>query len=69
MRTNIVLDDFLVDEAFRYSEVNTKKALIHQALSEFVENHSRLDLRELEGKIAFSENYDYKELRNDNGIG
>ena len=63
MRTNIVLDDELVREAFKYSLAKTKKELIHEALREYVENRRRKDLRELKGKIDFREDYDYKSLR------
>ena len=63
MRTNIVLDDNLVKEAFKLSKVKTKKELIHLALKEFVENKRRLSLLELEGKIEFAEGYSYKRLR------
>jgi Arc/MetJ family transcription regulator len=37
MRTNIVLNDDLVEEAMQYSTVKTKRALIEQALQTFVE--------------------------------
>ena len=63
MRTNIIVDDNLVQEAFKYSRANTKKELIHLALTEFVENSRRLNLVDLEGKIEFAEDYDYKKLR------
>jgi Arc/MetJ family transcription regulator len=63
MRTNIVLDDKLVKEAFKYSNVKTQKGLVEAALREYVENHRRLDMRELKGRISFQPNYDYKALR------
>ena len=63
MRTNIVLDDKLVKEAFKYSKVKTKKDLVETALKEFVENHRRMDIRDLKGKISFQTNYDYKSMR------
>lgn len=63
MRTNIVLDDNLVKEAFKYSEAKTKRELINQALKEFVDNRGRRDLLDLEGKIEFAKGYDYKSLR------
>jgi len=63
MRTNIDLDDDLLQEAFKLTEARTKKDLIHQALKEFVENRRRLDLSELEGRIEFAEGYDHKRLR------
>jgi Arc/MetJ family transcription regulator len=65
MRTNIVLDEKLVKEAFKYSRAKTKKELMSLALKEFVENRRRLNLLDLEGKIEFSKGYDYKSLRDD----
>jgi Arc/MetJ family transcription regulator len=39
MRTNIVLDDELIEEAFKISQaVSTKKALIETALKEYAGN-------------------------------
>ncbi len=63
MRTNVVLDEALVDEALRLSNAKTKKELIHEALREFVENRKRLNLLDLSGKIRFAEGYDYKRMR------
>lgn len=63
MRTNIVLDDSLVNKALKISKLQTKKELITTALREYVINHSRLDLRDLRGRVSFREDYDYKALR------
>lgn len=63
MRTNIVLDNKLVDKAFQYTIVKSKKELINLTLREFIQNHSRLNLKELKGRINFSDGYDYKKLR------
>jgi Arc/MetJ family transcription regulator len=63
MRTNIVLDDTLVEEAMILSGAKTKKELISNALREFVTARKRLNLLDLDGKIKFSEAYDYKRLR------
>jgi len=63
MRTNIVLDDSLVEEAMILSGIKTKKELISKALNEFVTNRKRLNLLDLDGKIDFSEAYDHKRLR------
>ena len=63
MRTNIDLEDALVEEAFKYADVKTKKDLIHLALREFVVSKRRLNLLDLEGRITFSEDYDYKKMR------
>jgi Arc/MetJ family transcription regulator len=63
MRTNIVLDDKLVKEAFKYCNAKTKKELVDIALKEFVNNRRRLNLLDLKGKIEFSKGYDYKAMR------
>ena len=63
MRTNVVIDDNLIREALRLSNLKTKKELIHKALEEFIQNRKRLDLREIRGKIRFAEGYDYKKMR------
>lgn len=63
MRTNIVLDDELVKEAFRLSHAKTKKELIHLALEEYVHNRKKKNLLELRGKIKFFDGYDHKQIR------
>jgi hypothetical protein len=52
------------NEAFRYAEsIHTKKELIETALKEFVRTKRMKDLRELKGKIQFTDDYDYKKMR------
>ena len=63
MRTNIVIDDELLNEAFSVSNAKTKKALIHEALEEFIRLKKRKNLSDLAGSITFSKNYDHKKLR------
>jgi Arc/MetJ family transcription regulator len=65
MRTNIVIDDELLEEAFKYTNLKTKKDLIHLALKELIDNHKKMSLLDIKGKISFEEDYDYKKLRND----
>jgi Arc/MetJ family transcription regulator len=63
MRTNIILDDELIELALRYSGLKTKKEVVHKALLEFVTALKQKDLRDLKGKIQFQKGYDYKSLR------
>ena len=63
MRTNIDIDDALLNEAFSFSNAKTKKDLIHEALSEFIRLKKRKDLTELAGRIRFIKNYDHKKMR------
>jgi Arc/MetJ family transcription regulator len=64
MRTNIVINDELMQEAFKYSQnISTKKALIESALREYVNTRKRKTFRNLRGKIQFQDDYDYKAMR------
>ncbi len=63
MRTNIDLDDQLVETAFRYAPVKTKKELVTLALREYIEHHARKDLRELRGGDDIAPDYDHRPLR------
>ncbi len=66
MRTNVVIDDKLREEAFKYSNLKTKKEIINLALKAFVKNAKKLSLMDLKGQISFDESYDYKSMRKDN---
>ncbi|ADR18623.1 type II toxin-antitoxin system VapB family antitoxin [Calditerrivibrio nitroreducens] len=63
MRTNIVIDDKLLEEAMKLSNIKSKKELVNTALREFVENLKRKNIKELKGKIKFKDDYDYKSMR------
>ena len=63
MRTNVVLDDELVKEAFALTGAGTKRELLNLALSELVRIRKKKDLGELAGRIRFREDYDHKSLR------
>lgn len=63
MRTNIVLDDKLVEEAFSVTGLRTKKELVHLALSELVRARRKKDLLDLAGQIRFRRDYDHKSMR------
>ena len=63
MRTNIVLDDDLVNEALELTHMRSKRELIHLALQELVPRRRAKDLLDLAGKIQLTEDYDYKRAR------
>lgn len=63
MRTSIILDDKLTEEALKYAGVKTKREVVERALREFVENQRRRDVRELPGTVSIHKGYDYKRLR------
>lgn len=54
LRTNIELDEKLVDEAMRLTQKKTKKALVNYALEELVSRIKRKKLLDLEGKVKWT---------------
>ena len=67
MRTNIVISDGLLEEAFSVSKARTKRALVEEALAELVRLKKRKDLTELAGAIGFHRGYNHKKLRKTRG--
>ena len=63
MRTNIEINDILMQQAFEYTDATTKRELVDIALREFVAQHQKKDLRELLGKVTIDPTYDYKASR------
>jgi Arc/MetJ family transcription regulator len=63
VRTNIVLDDDLVREAFRVTDARTKRELIHLALRELVRIRRKRNLAELAGRVGLRDDFDHKALR------
>jgi Arc/MetJ family transcription regulator len=63
VRTNIVINDDLIEEAFSVSSARTKKDLIDEALREFIRVRKIRDLGELAGRIRFQKGFNHKKLR------
>lgn len=63
MRTNIVLDDDLVEEAFSLTGIRTKRELVHVALNELVRRRRKKDLLDLAGSVNLRTDFDHKEMR------
>lgn len=63
MRTNVVLDDRLVEEAFSLTGARTKRELIDLALRELIRQRRKRDLTELAGKVQLRDDFDHKALR------
>ncbi len=53
MRTNVVIDDDLMQKAMQLSGARTKKEVIHQALKLLVESKAREGLLNLAGKVSW----------------
>lgn len=57
-RTNIDLDDRLVEAGMKMAGCKTKKELVHLALKELVAKKDRKKILKLEGKITWTGNLD-----------
>ena len=53
MRTNVVLDDKLVEEGMRLTGLTTKRAVIDEALRLLVRLKSQEEVRNLRGKLRW----------------
>lgn len=64
MRTNVVLNDELVEKAlFLAPSIKTKKDLIDTALREFIEVRQTKKIKDIRGMDLFADDYDYKKMR------
>lgn len=58
MRTNIVIDDHLMEEAKKVSGLSTKRAVIEDALTTLIRLHSERKIKSLKGKVTWEGNLD-----------
>lgn len=63
MRTNIVIEDDLMQEALQISGLKSKKAIVHEALLLLIRLKQQQKIRELRGKVKWDGNLN--ELRTD----
>lgn len=63
MRTNIEIDDELIDKAMRSSGARTKKAAVEAGLQLLVKTHAQAGIRKLRGKVHWEG--DLRESRKD----
>jgi len=62
--TNIDIDKVLIEEAMKIGGHTTKRAVVIEALQEYIQKRTQLDIIEMFGTIPYDEDYDYKEQRN-----
>lgn len=63
VRTNIVLDEALIEEAMEITGARTKKEVVHLALEELIRSRKKKSLTDLAGRIRFRKDFDPKALR------
>ncbi|MUL38330.1 type II toxin-antitoxin system VapB family antitoxin [Gloeocapsopsis dulcis] len=63
MTTHLEIDGTLLQEALVLGEHYTEKAVIEEALREYVQRRKQLKILELFGEIEYDQDYDYKQQR------
>jgi len=63
MRTNIVIDDKLMNDALKASGCKTKKEAVDQGLKLLVRRSRQQDIRKLRGKIRWEGDLDDMRIR------
>lgn len=56
LRTNIELNEKLVEEALKLTHIKTKKELVNYALKDLIRKIKRKKILELEGKVEWTGN-------------
>jgi len=63
MATNLAIDDSLIEQAQLLGKHKTKKAVVTEALEEYIQRRKQKNILELFNKIEYEKDYDYKEQR------
>lgn len=63
MPTNLAIDDNLLETAKNIGKHKTKKAVVTEALEEYIQRRKQLQIVDVFGSIEYDEDYDYKEQR------
>lgn len=63
MATNLAIDDKLLEEARTIGRHRTKKAVVTEALEEYIQRRKQADILNLFNMIDYDSGYDYKEQR------
>lgn len=61
MATNLALDDALIAQAI--SQQKTKKAVVTEALQEYIQRRKQQEILKLFGQIDYDNGFDYKQQR------
>ena len=63
MPTNLAIDDALLETAKNIGKHKTKKAVVTEALQEYIMRRQQLQIVNVFGKIDYDDDYDYKAQR------
>ena len=63
MPTNLAIDDKLLELAKTVGKHKTKKAVVTEALQEYIQRRKQSEITKLFGKVEYEKDYDYKKQR------
>lgn len=63
MATNLAIDDNLLEEARLVGKHATKKAVVNEALAEYIQRRKQAEIINLFHKVEYDSDYDYKDQR------
>lgn len=63
MPTNLAIDDKLIEDARRIGKKPTKKAVVTEALQEYIQRRKQIRILDLFGSIEYDPKHDYKAQR------
>ncbi len=63
MATNLAIDDKLLEEAHIVGKHATKKAVVNEALAEYIQRRKQAEIIKLFHSVEYDQNYDYKRQR------
>jgi hypothetical protein len=63
MPTNLAIDDELIENARKIGKHKTKKAVVTEALVEYIQRRKQTHIKDLFGIIDYDSDYDYKNQR------
>lgn len=63
MATNLAIDDNLIEEARTISRHRTKKAVVTEALEEYIQRRKQSEIIDIFHSISYDEDFSYKEQR------
>jgi hypothetical protein len=63
MATNLAIDDNLLEEARIIGKHATKKAVVNEALAEYIQRRKQAEIINLFNQVEYETDYDYKVQR------
>ena len=63
MATNLAIDDELLEEARIVGKHATKKAVVNEALTEYIQHRKQAEIIKLFHSVEYDQDYDYKKQR------